>query len=83
MNRIQITERALHLAGNGTVRIHPAIDHTNYGYWFPQELLPKILPKNIVDEINKDEYPPRTIDIEVSDEALELIKKEGINPYAK
>lgn len=75
--QIQITERSLYPNSHlkGVVRIFIPNDPSNYGFWFPEELLSQILSKENIEKLYQSEETPYA---DVDQKGIDLIREKGI-----
>lgn len=76
----QITERSSYHGGKGIARFFIPFDPTLYGYWVPEEHWESIVGKDIVKQMREHQ---ETIEVQLDEEKIALVKKVGNNPYAK
>jgi hypothetical protein len=81
MNRVQITERHSYHDNKGIARFFVPYDPTCYGYWVGEDLWDAIVGKDIAKKM-RDRTNQDTIEIELPDDKVDLIRQKGNNPYA-
>lgn len=85
---ISITERSIYRTGQGdtgVIRVFVPNDTTNYGYWLPIEVAKEILPSHVMELIwkNEEDRNDMTIECQVNESVVKIIKEKGNNPFAK